>query len=335
MLNLSIVVPFYNAEEYLSRMLTSICNSVTQYKYEIILINDGSTDNSASVAKEFVAKYPHISYYQISHGGVSRARNVGISQSAGEYICFVDADDYISPHYIEKMLSTALASSGLVVCSYELRNDNGIRQRILKDQDYSDISEAFWDMELIKRTMIQSVWNKIFVKQIIDENNIAFPENLCIGEDHSFFLDYCLHVKHIKTISDVLYIHITNGGSLSNSHYTYNILLERANNIYNKSKLLLLKYPSEQYLHHCSANYSLDIFHSLLQLVSEVYDFDYIKNELVKYKTNLIYDYAYNRRQRLPLVLMMAIKTNSEVLLYLTLRMLKCYYKILGRRFNN
>lgn len=335
MLELSIVVPFYNAEYYLRRMLDSICQSNTQYKYEVVLVDDGSTDNSSSLAKEYTTKHPIISYYQISHGGVSRARNVGISKSSGKYICFVDADDCISPHYIEKMLSTALSGVELVVCGYELRNSNGVRQRALKDYHYNNLSKALWDMESAKRTMIQSVWNKIFVKQIIDENNIAFPENLCIGEDHSFFLDYCLHIKHIKTISDVLYIHITNENSLSNRSYPYDILHERAINIFQKNKLLLSKYPSEQYSHRCSANYALDLFYSLLQLVSEDYDYNYIKTELDKNKSDLICDYAYNRRHRLPSIMKMAIKTDSNVVLYLTLRILRRYYKIIGKRYNN
>ncbi|MBQ3594893.1 MAG: glycosyltransferase [Bacteroidales bacterium] len=336
MLELSIVIPFYNAEGCLNRMLESICRSETRYEYEVVLVDDGSTDNSISVAKRFVAEHPNISYYRIRHSGVSCARNIGISKSSGRYICFVDADDCISPYYIEKMLSTALLSAAeLVVCGYELRNSNGIRQRALKNNNYNDLSKALWDMESAKRTMIQSVWNKIFVKQIIDENNIVFPENLCIGEDHSFFLDYCLYIKHIKTISDILYIHITHEDSLSNKNYSYDILQERANIIYQKNKLLLSKYPSKQYSNRCSANYVLDIFHSMLQLVAEDCSFKYIKKELDKNKSNLICGYTYNRRQRLPSIVKIALKTDSVIVIYLILRILRCYYKIIGRRFNN
>lgn len=334
MINLSIVIPFYNAEAYLSQLLASICQSKTQYEYEVLLIDDGSTDASVAVVDRFVAEHRNISYFQISHGGVSRARNIGISKSSGTYICFIDADDLISPDYIERMVSSIRSGADLVACGYELRNSNGTRQRILTDADYHNLPEALLAMETVKRTMVQSVWNKIFVKQIIDKYEISFPEKLSIGEDHSFFLDYCSHIKHIKTISNVLYIHIKNEKSLSNNRFRYNILQDRANTVYQKNMDILLRYPSEQYMNRCSANYTLDIYYSLLQLVSEDYSFKYIKKELKKNRLSLICNHAYNRRQRLPFILKKVLQTDSITILYLSLLILNFYYIIIGKKLN-
>ena len=334
MTDLSIVIPFYNAETYLCRMLTSVCQSVTRYRYEVILIDDGSTDSSIATVNRFTAKHENISCFQISHGGVSRARNIGISKCTGTYVCFLDADDFISPLYIERMVGAIRSGADLIVCGYELRTGNRIRQRVLADADYHDLPEAFRVMESVKRTMVQSVWNKIFVKQTINKYGISFPENLPIGEDHSFFLDYCSRIKHIKTLSDVLYIHIKNEDSLSNKRFRYDILQKRANTIHRKNMDILSRYPSEIYTNHCSANYALDIYHSLLQLVSEDHSFKFIKEELERNRPALTYSHTYNRRQRLPLILKKALQTGSTVVLYLSLCILNFYCKIIGRRLN-
>lgn len=334
MIDLSIVIPFYNAEAYLNQMLVSICQSETQYEYEVILVDDGSTDSSAIIANKFVVEYRNILYFQANHGGVSRARNIGISKSSGTYICFIDADDVISPNYIECMVSSIRSGADLVVCGYELRNGKRTRQRKLSDADYYDLSEALFAMEIVKRTMVQSVWNKIFVKQIIDRYDISFPDDLPIAEDHSFFLDYCSYIGHIKTVSNVLYVHIKNDKSLSNNRFRYEILQQRSNTIYHKNMNILLISPSEQYKKLCSADYALDIYYALLQLVSEKHTFSYIKKELDNNKSSLICDHTFNRRHRLPLILKQCLKMDSTIILYLTLIILNMYYKIIKKRLN-
>lgn len=331
---LSIIIPFYNAEKYLYRLLSTICQSKTKYKYEVILIDDGSIDDSYRIVSQFIENYNNIHYFKVDHQGVSHARNVGISKSIGKYICFVDADDMVYPNYIECMINALVDSSDLVVCGYELIDAKKRNRRVLDNCNYTNLSEALLNMELKKRTMVQSIWNKIFIRKIINEHEIQFPEDLSIGEDHSFFLDYCLHIKAIKTISDVLYIHFKNSKSLSNQQFPYLILKQRADKIYQKNKVLLSKFPLERYEKLCMANYTIDTFFSLLQLVSENNNLTDVISELKDRKHILMCDYVYNRRHKLPLIIRIVLKQNSTIVLHLTLLLLNLYYKLIQKRLN-
>lgn len=333
-IDLSIIIPFHNAEKYLYRVLYSIYQSKTEYKYEVILIDDGSIDDSYHVVSQFIEYYNNILYFKVNHQGVSHARNVGISRCSGKYICFLDADDMVYPNYIECMINALVGSSDLVVCGYELIDAQKKKIRVLDNCNYTNLSEALLNMELNKRTIVQSVWNKIFIRKIINEHEIQFPEDLSIGEDHSFFLDYCLHIKEIKTISDVLYIHFKNSQSLSNQQFPYLILKQRADKIYQKNKVLLSKCPLERYEKFCMANYTIDTYFSLLQLVSENNNLTEVISELKDRKHILMCDYAYNRRHKLPHIIRIVLKQNSIIILYLTLLLLSLYYKLIQKRLN-
>ena len=104
---ISIIVPIYNAEQYLSECIDSLVNQSFE-DIEIILINDGSTDNSSKICKEYEEKDKRINYIEIKNSGVSHARNVGVENANGKWITFIDADDWVSVDYCEKLISLSL-----------------------------------------------------------------------------------------------------------------------------------------------------------------------------------------------------------------------------------
>ena len=123
MIKVSVIVPFYNVEKYIEKCLISLVNQ-TLKEIEIILVNDGSKDKSEKIAKEFEQKYPtKIKYYEKPNGGLGDARNYGIQYAIGEYIAFLDSDDYVEPTMYEEMYKKACNEhSDYVECRYQYLN---------------------------------------------------------------------------------------------------------------------------------------------------------------------------------------------------------------------
>lgn len=117
--DLSIIIPVYNSEKYLNKCLDSICNQKTKYKYQIICVNDGSTDESEKILNEYQEKYRNLYIISQKNGGISNARNNGIRAATGEYVGFVDNDDWVTQDYVEKLLDRAYKTSAdIVKCSH-------------------------------------------------------------------------------------------------------------------------------------------------------------------------------------------------------------------------
>lgn len=118
-IDLSIIVPVYNSEKFLNRCMDSIVNQKTQYRFEVIAVNDGSTDNSLEILKEYEKKYAFFKIINQSNGGISRARNTGINYAKGKYIGLIDNDDYIVEEYVESLLKRAYRNNAdMVKCNH-------------------------------------------------------------------------------------------------------------------------------------------------------------------------------------------------------------------------
>ena len=124
-MEISIIVPIYNVEEYLCKCLDSIVNQ-TYTDYELILIDDGSTDDSGKIADEYSSKDDRITVIHKKNSGVSDARNRGLENASGKYICFIDADDWIEVSYLEELLLLAKSNDAdIAMCSY-LKNSGNL-----------------------------------------------------------------------------------------------------------------------------------------------------------------------------------------------------------------
>lgn len=176
----SIIVPVYNVENYLKECLESLIKQ-TYYNLEIICINDGSTDNSLKILKEYKKKDKRIKVINQKHFGVSHTRNNGIRISKGDFITFVDSDDFIDLNVFEKCVKKIINNNADIVV-YQLIAENQKYQRYLDNKIYiSDPYSAIRDYNLYP-----SICNKIFRRKIIIENNIFFKEDVKYAEDAIF-----------------------------------------------------------------------------------------------------------------------------------------------------
>ncbi len=208
--SLSIIIPVYNVGPYLEDCLDSLLQQNLQ-GIEILLINDGSTDESGFICDEFARQNQALRVFHKRNEGVSIARNLGIEQAHGDWISFVDPDDIVSPNYIDAFRSLSKNQDDLVFFSLSIFNQNGdVKQKILEDKRYIGKTEM---QKGILRMMVNPdnceyfvfTVNKFFKRKIITDNNIRFTEHLTFREDELFTLDYCRHVDSFSTCSECLY----------------------------------------------------------------------------------------------------------------------------------
>lgn len=228
---ISIIVPIYNVEKYLHRCIDSII-SQTLDNIEIILVNDGSPDSCQSICEEYIKKDDRIKLINKKNEGLGMARNTGIEIARGEFIAFVDSDDYIDTDMYEKMYNAAKAQNAdTCICNYKRRDtSNNIVRRKYKMN--SKIYEGTHVIDDLLSSMIgtsptskddveigMSVWKCIFSKNIIKYNDIKFcSERQFISEDIIFDIDYFVHSKKVVTIEDELYNYCDNGASLTKTY---------------------------------------------------------------------------------------------------------------------
>lgn len=207
---ISIVVAVYNAEEYLRKCIDSLLDQ-TYKNIEVILVNDCSTDASLEVCKEYSSKYSYIRTINNKINlGVSATRNKGIDASTGEYICFVDSDDFVEPVYLERLyLSLINYNSKLAICGCEYHNyiDNTSHKYLWKENKGPEVVSLARGFELSNALYLNALWNKLFVVSLIKRNNIKFDVDLSMGEDTKFALEYIKinGIVDVVALSEPLY----------------------------------------------------------------------------------------------------------------------------------
>lgn len=218
----SVIIPVYNAEGTLRRCLNSLVNQ--QFSdYELLLINDGSTDGSDAICREYASAYSCARYLTKENGGVSSARNLGLEQAKGEYILFVDSDDYVSENYFAS-LSRALESNAADLLMFGYCNFGGVSTEWNTGVFHEDaeIGIAKRISSAMQQYLFSSLWSKAFKKQIIEQNSIRFANDLAIGEDFAFIFTYAMHIRSLISIGDKLYhVDVGNGNSLSRKARPY------------------------------------------------------------------------------------------------------------------
>ena len=210
MISLSIIVPVYNTEKYLQKCLDSIL-AQTRKDFEVIVINDGSTDGSARIMQQYEALYPEYirGIYQENHG-IGYTRNKGIESAKGKYIAFIDSDDSIEPEYCQMLLEKMENSDlDLVVCDYYEVNELTEEKALFEIADFSD-SNLKTEPRLLFDINI-SPWNKLYKTELIRTYNITFPEELKY-EDTLFVLKYLCVAKKIGKVNKPLVDYLIRGG---------------------------------------------------------------------------------------------------------------------------
>lgn len=208
MIKVSVIVPIYNASEFLDRCLSSIVNQ-TLKDIEIILINDGSTDDSKIIIDKYMSKYKNIILIDKKNEGVGKARNDGIRKASGEYITFVDSDDYIKENMLEVFYEYSKKHSLDMMTSlyYKVKNNKEI---LWKASKYK-IGNVKTSPNIIL-AVEYAPWGKLYKRSMVIENNIFFEENKKY-EDMPFVCKCLLKSKLVGQLTEGYYYYVINNNS--------------------------------------------------------------------------------------------------------------------------
>lgn len=213
---ISVIVPIYNVEKYLDRCLSSL-QGQTFSSFDVIMIDDGSEDKSADIAKGYAQSDRRFIYKRVERNGVARARNAGLSMTNGEYIAFVDSDDYVDNNYLEKLYFTAVENNCKISsCNYELVYEGGanaahpVRIRKLKSGIYTRkryLSKAIRDW-----SVRSYLWNKLWHRSLFFDNDITFPE--MYFEDIATVARLIFHTNSVAVVDEPLYHYMVRKNSI-------------------------------------------------------------------------------------------------------------------------
>lgn len=216
MTKISIIIPVYNAEDKIERCIKSVLDQDFQ-DYEAIFVNDGSSDNSKAILDEYAQKDPRIKVIHKENTGVSDTRNCGLSIAKGQYIQFMDADDWLADNAM-RSLSRAMEDNNcdLVVADfYRVVGNNLARKGSISNNVTLSLQEyAQLMMESPADYYYGVLWNKLYRSDIIKNNNILMDKELSFCEDFVFNLEYLLHCKKITTLQIPIYYYVKTEGSL-------------------------------------------------------------------------------------------------------------------------
>lgn len=293
----SVIIPAYNCEAYISKCIESILSQ--SYKnIEVVIVNDGSVDKTEEVIKRYEKLDKRIRYFSQKNLGPSIARNIGIENSNGEYLMFVDADDSVSNIYVEKLLNKIRSENyDIACCGYVDQSKYGVFK--LNDfwyENYRLDKSKFLDC--VCNGVGGVLWAKIFRKDIIIENNIRMDSKIFMSEDLIFILEYCKYSERFGAINENLYYYNRlNDNSISskidiNYLENYILLVNKINKLLgelnvNKNKVNLIEITKVQALVN-------------KVLVSETYRYleyrnkdIFVKNIKVILESNFIKKYKY------------------------------------------
>lgn len=181
---LSIIVPLYNAEEYIERCILSIIHqSIDENKYELIVVNDGSTDRSESIVKELQYKHPFIQLINKENGGLSSARNKGLDIASGDYIFFVDADDWLSPNTLSQLLDTIDTHSEDIILFKTTRVYPDGKTKAIRFHLPESNKALLVEDYICNYTILSAAWQGLFKRSLFTDHNIRMPKGLLAEDD--------------------------------------------------------------------------------------------------------------------------------------------------------
>lgn len=210
---ISIIVPVYNAEKYLHRCIDSILNQ-TFIDFEVLLINDGSTDSSGVICDEYAKKDSRIKVFHKRNGGVSSARNIGVVNMTGEYCIHCDSDDYMEYNLLEEVYSCARRhSADMVIFDYYVDFDETKQVKYAKPTSLDPLSVC---KDILGTKLHGSTWNKLLKTETIKDSNLLFKESISYCEDVLFNVEFLLLQPKVKYLNKALYHYVQHDESITN-----------------------------------------------------------------------------------------------------------------------
>lgn len=219
---ISVIIPIYNAAVFLNNCLNSLLIQ-KEKDWEAILVNDGSTDNSDVICKEYVLSDKRFHYFSQTNSGVSSARNLGIQHAKGEWICFLDADDLLPDDSLTLLLNAMQSGIDLVIGGYEVWGQNGellyyIEDRVSEEMNRDDAIALMYKSRYY--SYLGYVWGKLFRADIIRENNLAFNPKIIFNEDRLFVTQYLAVCNRVLLLTHPVYHYREHPGSAIASRQT-------------------------------------------------------------------------------------------------------------------
>lgn len=311
MVKLSIIVPIYNVERYLERCIISILNQ-TYINFELILVNDGSTDNSKDICEKYLSIDNRIKLINKKNGGLSSARNTGIELAIGEYIAFVDSDDYINKYMYEVLITTLKKDkSDMVICGYNKVDQN--EANFQEINNYIDVNNVLASkiskVEALDKLLIEGekfvfAWNKIYKRKLFNELRY---KNGKIYEDEFLAHRVLYKCNKVSVINEKLYFYIQRDGSIINSKFTTKrfdkvyALKERIDFLKEKNLLELKEKAEKSFVDYFIWNYFVayqrleNVNSDLIKLKNEFNKvfFEILKNTKISWKEKLTLSLLY------------------------------------------
>lgn len=200
----SIIIPVYKVESYLSQCIESIL-AQTYTNIELILVDDGSPDHSGIICDEYAMKDSRIRVIHKQNRGVSSARNTGLLKAHGDYLVFIDSDDFVDPNYIKLMRE---ADNDICICgSIKHMQDGSTLYQPAPDAHQHTVTKdnlGLW----MEKHLLFTVWGKMFRTHIVKQSKILFREDMCYGEDSIFAMEYIKYCRTITILPDTLYHYV-------------------------------------------------------------------------------------------------------------------------------
>ncbi len=242
----SIIVAAYNIERYIERSLRSVINQ-TLNDIEIIIVNDGSTDNTLKVIENICEGDKRVKIINKKNGGLIEARKTGFKNSTGEYVLFIDGDDWLELNAVEILYNNSISDNVDVLCyGFQYAYDSG---KIVEEKGFYSGKMFYGDMllkELLLGRVYTSIWSKFIKRTFITENEFEFPSNISYGEDLATTVGLAINMPKAKIIKDELYYYYIRNESITNQKLNKSVFeVEKAISYIEKS--LINKYKIEKF----------------------------------------------------------------------------------------
>ena len=264
---ISLIVPVYNVEKYLTQCLESIVRQSVSFD-EVIIINDGSTDQSQSICEKYISQYNYFKLINQENRGLSSARNIGLDCASGEYVMFLDSDDYLRYDAVKILKEKLQKTSGDAIFfdaeiffdKNVLENNKNIYDRSLAGLDGKIMSGEEYFSRCYPKNYIVSVCMAVYRIQLIQKEKISFPEGIYY-EDNYFSFVFLEHAEKVAHISEKLYYRRYRINSITTSDYSerkfsdhiqiglliWDEVLKRSSTLTRKKEEIFLKYVSDYY----------------------------------------------------------------------------------------
>lgn len=338
---ISIIVPIYNVEKYLNRCLKSIQNQ-TYKNIEVIMVNDGSRDHSELIAKKF-ENDRRFKLYKKINGGLSDARNFGLQFVKGNFVCFVDSDDFIDNSYVEKLYKAFDECTDVVIGNYVIYDENH-----KKAYSHSiDVTEKVFSSteekrQLLEQTLLSGsfympVWKNMYRVDFITNCRLKFiSERIIYAEDKLFNMKAYWYAKKIKVVNSNIYYHLIVSGSLSQGYReNYYDMCKKQQEYIDYFLDEIGQLDIKKYIHKHLANL---VASSVLVMTKCKYEIAYrnIKSIIEdEYTVNIFNDHTqkpYLKRYKL---IYLICKTKNVLLIYFCLKFIhsmESYYRLLQKK---